>query len=219
MVTSHRRWPVLLAFLGVLLFSAPLVLAQDRDDYRDRGRVQGQDRAYDNGYRRGEDRGRDDARHDRAFDYSRDRDYRNGDSGYDRRYGDRDWYRDQYRRGYVAGYTRGFQMFAPRRYDRDDVYRDPGYQGRAIPRPYAQYGITVNAGYDRGYRDGLEKGRDDFRHDRRFDPDRQKWYREAERGWSRPLGSRSEYAAAYRQGFLSGYRAAYGQRGDWDDRR
>ncbi len=218
MLTMHRRWPVLLAFLAVLFFSAPLVRAQDRDDYRDRGFVQGQNRAYENGYRRGENRGRDDARHERAFDYGRDKDYRNGDDGYNRRYGDRDWYRDQYRRGYVEGYTRSYRLYAPRGYDRDDLYSYPRYDGRAVPRPYAQYGLAVNAGYNKGYNDGLDKGRDDWRHDRRFDPDRHNWYRDADRGWSRLLGTRSEYAAAYRQGFLNGYRAAYGQRGDWDRR-
>ncbi len=211
MVTVYRRLPVLLAFLAVLFFSAPLAVAQDRDDYRGRQVIEGQNRAYDNGYRRGEDRGRDDARHNRAFDYARDKDYRNADNGYDRRYGDRDGYRDQYRRGYVEGYTRTYRMYVPRGYyDRDDRYRDD--EGRVV-RPYTQYRAYVSAGYNRGYNDGLDKGRDDARHNRRYDPDGQKWYRDADRGWSRLLGTRSDYATAYRQGFLNGYREAYGRRG------
>ncbi len=216
MFTPFKRLPVLLAFMAAVAFSVPACAQAVYYPAARSGDVQRQ--AYDFGYRRGEDRGRDDAQHHRAFDYTRDRYYRGADDGYNRRYGDRNWYRDEYRRGFIAGYTRSYQGYArgyDDRYPRSDN-RYPVYEGRAVPRPYA-YDSRASFGYDKGYRDGLEKGRDDVRHERRYDPQRHDWYRDGDRGYKRDYGPRPEYQAAYRQGFMSGYAASYGNRGyDYD---
>lgn len=214
MFTAHSRLPVLLAFLAAVAFSAPACAQAVWRDYPGARSIDAQRQAYDYGYRRGEDRGRDDATHSRAFDYARDKQYRRADDGYNRRYGDLNWYRDEFRRGFVAGYTRGYQAYAPRGYYDNRTYgnRYPGDDGRAVPRPYAPYDSRVNFGYNKGYNDGFEKGRDDIRHNRRYDPQRQNWYRDADRGYKREYGPRSDYAVTYRQGFLSGYGAGYGDR-------
>ena len=76
---------------------------------------------------------------------------------------------------------------------------------------YGNYGYSE--AYDRGYREGVDKGRDDG-HDRdQYDPRRQKWYREGDRGYNKRYGTREEYIAAYRQGFLRGYDEGYRQNG------
>lgn len=218
MVKVHNRLPLLVAFVAVLFFSAPL-FAQDWRDYRAPYSSEAQQRAYNNGYHEGQERGRDDGRHDRVADYTRDKEYRRADEGYKDRYGDREWYRNEFRRGYVAGYTRAYNQYAPRRYRYDDRgigygYPAPRYEGRAIPRAYyPQYDDRVNRGYNKGYEDGLKKGRDDERHRRAADPRRHDWYRDGDRGYDRDDdGPRANYIAAYRDGFLNGYAAGYDER-------
>ncbi len=218
MLTVHRRLPLLFAFAGILFFSAPLVA----QDWRGGApyAAEAQQRAYDNGFHEGQERGKDDARHDRVFDYTRDKEYRKADEGYKDRYGSREWYRNEFRRGYVAGYTQTYNQWSPRgrRYDNRDygyTYPAPRDEGRAVPRPYSPYGdgVRMRAGYDKGYNDGFDKGRDDARHDRRADPYRQGWYRDGDRGYHREYGPKDAYIASYRDGFLSGYAAAYGNGG------
>jgi hypothetical protein len=62
---------------------------------------------------------------------------------------------------------------------------------------------------DRGYHDGLEKGREDCRKDRDYDPSRHKKYRNADDGYKSSYGDRRDYEAGYRRGFEEGYRLAY----------
>ncbi len=219
MFSAHARLPVILGFLAAVAFTAPACAQATWRDYRTVGPNEAR-QAYDFGYRRGEDRGRDDAQHGRAFDYTRDRYYRGADDGYNRGYGDRNFYRDEYRRGFAAGYTRGFNLYAQRGYYDDRgyypaqpqpyVYNYPGYDGRAVPRSYSAYDSRF--GYSKGYEDGLEKGRDDIHHNRRYDPQRHDWYRDGDRGYKREYGPRTDYTAAYRQGFVNGYAAGYGDR-------
>lgn len=77
-------------------------------------------------------------------------------------------------------------------------------------------------GYDRGWRDGSREGSRDGRRNR--DPRfwREDDFRDADNGYKRWMGPRSEYARGYREGYRSGYRRAYatsrpGWRGGWDD--
>jgi hypothetical protein len=181
----------------------------------------GNDSAYNNGYRRGFDLGRDDARY-RRYDYDRHDEYRDADWGYDRGYGDRGGYRDAFRQGFIAGYDDGFYGRGQRSYGYgNEAYRNDGYRSYPAPpaygnveRGYPRYGggYGVNPGYDRGYRDGLDKGRDDGKHHDAYDPRRQKWYREADRGYKDDFGSRWAYESAYRDGFLRGYDEGYRER-------
>lgn len=84
-------------------------------------------------------------------------------------------------------------------------YRDPretgGYYGRG--------GYSEAPAYQTGFRDGLEKGRDDASHRRAFDPNRQSWYRSADRGYNSRYGSRNEYERIYRDAFEQGYSSGY----------
>ena len=123
-------------------------------------------------------------------------------------------------------------------YRSDDVYgrrdgRRPNQNGsrtgRAVPRgeqypdsypyPDARYPQERGGyGYDseafrRGYEDGLNKGREDMRDGDSFDPARHGWYKSADRGYSSRYGSKDEYKAEYRRGFLSAYESVHDGRG------
>ena len=74
------------------------------------------------------------------------------------------------------------------------------------------YGVSSVA-YDNGYRDGLNKGREDARDRDSFDPVRHKEYRNADRGYNSRYGSKDQYKFAYRDGFDAGYRQAYRDNG------
>ena len=87
----------------------------------------------------------------------------------------------------------------------------PGYPGR----PGDARGYGYGSGYDEyalstGYRDGYEQGLDASRDRDRFDPRRERWYREGDRGYKRDARmSRDRYKELYRRGFLDGYEAGY----------
>ena len=78
--------------------------------------------------------------------------------------------------------------------------RDRDYRGRTL--------YTTPA-FQNGYRDGLEKGRDDGNDNDRFDVSRHSWYRSATRGYENEFGSRSAYQDMYREGFEAGYADGY----------
>jgi hypothetical protein len=221
---SYRSLAPVLALVAGLAISAPAQAQPNGNAWgwwrnNDGASVRG---AYDNGYRVGYDRGLQDSR-GRRYDYRRDNAYRDGDWGYDRRYGDRDDYRRSFQQGFVAGYDaayygRGSRYPTYPSYPSDSRYPSypsyPSYPGypSSYPGGYGGYGnYGYSEAYDRGYREGVDKGRDDG-HDRdQYDPRRQKWYREGDRGYNKRYGSREQYAAAYRQGFLRGYDEGYRQ--------
>jgi hypothetical protein len=100
-------------------------------------------------------------------------------------------------------------------------------QGRAVPRSdrgtaggypqsypqypgsYGQYGSSRNIASQNGFNDGLEKGAEDARKNRSFDPLRHEWYRSADRHYESGYGSREQYKDFYREGFKAGYGRAY----------
>jgi hypothetical protein len=63
-------------------------------------------------------------------------------------------------------------------------------------------------GFERGRSEGAERGYRDDRRGRGGDFRRDSWYRDGDRGYRGGMGSRSEYAAGYRQGFAAAYRSA-----------
>src|SRR5688572_23890051 len=69
-----------------------------------------------------------------------------------------------------------------------------------------------SAAYDNGFRDGLEKGREDARDNDSFDPVRHSRYRSGDRGYNSRYGTREQYKLTYRDGFESGYAQGYGSR-------
>ena len=71
---------------------------------------------------------------------------------------------------------------------------------------------SSSAAYDNGFRDGLEKGREDLQDNDSFDPVRHSRYRSGDRGYDSRYGSREQYKLTYRDGFEAGYAQGYGRR-------
>jgi hypothetical protein len=107
-------------------------------------------------------------------------------------------------------------------YGGDDRYgsnnRDQRYRDRADRGVYPNSGVYGNntsrggynsVPYDNGYRDGLEKGREDAGDRDSYDPVRHGWYRSGDRGYNSRYGSRDAYKLTYRDGFEAGYDRAY----------
>jgi len=66
--------------------------------------------------------------------------------------------------------------------------------------------------YDTGYRQGLDRGRDDARRGRVFSIERHDEYRDADSGYRRDEGiSRDQYRQMYRDGFRAGYAESFQQ--------
>lgn len=105
--------------------------------------------------------------------------------------------------------------------------RDAGGYGSPYPAPYPYpsnrpvypsypgtnggYGGYNNVAFQNGANDGYEKGRDDARRNRSFDPVRQDWYRSADRHYDSRYGSREQYKDLYRQGFRDGYERGFNE--------
>ena len=233
MIARRRLIPALVVVAGLACSATAMAQPNGRAYGYWNNRGGGSQAAYDNGYRSGFDQGQADRRGRDRYGYDRQGRYRSGDYGYNSRYGSRDDYRQAFRRGYSEGYERGYYADAgsggavPRR-DRDGYEsRYPGYPNGGYGYPgggyggYGSRGGYYNEAYDRGYREGNEKGREDVSDNDRYDPRRHKWYREGDRGYNSRDGSRDQYKAAYRdafeRGFADGYRSygGYGNSGGW----
>jgi len=81
------------------------------------------------------------------------------------------------------------------------------------PRAGSWYGPQRSTVFEyasrNGYVDGYEKGVDDARDRRAFDPVRHRRYRSADHNYNGRYGPKVEYQNAYRQGFRAGYDAGY----------
>jgi hypothetical protein len=172
--------------------------------------------AYDQGYREGFRLGQQDALGQRAFDHGRHNVYRRGDAGYDRRYGRREAYRQAFRSGFSTGYADAFRQVSrtadgrPRAVPRSGIPagRAPAYPSARGYPDYGRYGYG-SFGFDRGYTDGYERGMEDARRNRRFDPIGHRDYRSANRGYDRRYGTRDQYRIQYRDGFRRGYEEGF----------
>lgn len=89
------------------------------------------------------------------------------------------------------------------------VYQDDRY-GNSYPNSNGRYGNN-SVPFDNGYRDGLEKGREDAQDRDSYDPVRHSWYRSGDRGYNSRYGTRETYKLTYRDGFEAGYEQAYRQ--------
>jgi flagellar biosynthesis/type III secretory pathway protein FliH len=178
--------------------------------------------AYDNGFREGLKEGEKDGRKNDRFAYEDEKSFRRADKGYHREYGQVDRYRQSFRTGYVAGYSEGYRRYARgygsigadrarsrRDSRRPDIYSDrrsyPGYPDRA----YGRYGGYSNIAVENGVSDGYEKGTEDARKNRSFDPLRHAWYRSGDRHYENRYGSREQYKNLYRDGFRDGYERGF----------
>lgn len=98
----------------------------------------------------------------------------------------------------------GLALAAPAVTEARDQY---GRGGRDRNYRYESYAGQV--GSERGYDDGLKRGRRDGDHGDRFDVRRDGKYRDGDRGYRSSYGPRSEYVRSYRRGFEQGYRDGY----------
>ena len=178
------RTRFLAAMLGAALLS-PLTLSTAAAQPR-AGVVGGFD--YDRGYRDGLRRGEQDGRQGRDFDRFR------GSTG--------DEFRRGFADGYRVGYERTFRQFGSS--GRNDRRND----GRRLPGGYQE------PAYARGYSDGYTRGQADGRNGGRYDPVRERDYRDGDNGYFGSYGPRDAYRNNYRAGFRQGYEGGYrdGQR-------
>jgi flagellar biosynthesis/type III secretory pathway protein FliH len=180
--------------------------------------------AYDNGFREGLKEGEKDGRKNERFSYEDEKTFQRADKGYHREYGAVDRYRQSFRTGYAAGYSDGYQRYAPR-YGSGQYGNGRYRNGRVAPRQdtrggypnypaypdrtYGQYGGYTNFAVQNGVNDGYEKGVEDARKNRSFDPLRHSWYRSGDRHYEGRFGSREQYKDLYRQGFREGYERGF----------
>ena len=189
--------------------------------------------AYDNGFREGLKEGEKDGRKNDRFAYQDEKSFQRADKGYHREYGPLDRYRQSFRTGYAAGYSDGYRRYSPGygpngRYG-DGTYNDGRYgDGRAVPRSsgrrpdvypsypgypsngsYGRYGGYTSEAVQNGINDGYEKGAEDARKNRSFDPLRHDWYRSGDRHYNGRFGSREQYKDLYRRGFQEGYERGF----------
>ena len=90
----------------------------------------------------------------------------------------------------------------------NDRYGNGRYDNRYPNNGSNRYGYN-NEAYDNGYRDGLEKGREDALDRDSYDPVRHSWYRSGNRGYNSRYGTREAYKIDYRRAFLQGYDRGY----------
>jgi hypothetical protein len=104
-------------------------------------------------------------------------------------------------------------IYGDDRYSRSDDWRyrdrDNGVYDRRYPNDRNRGYGNNSAAFDNGYRDGLEKGREDARDNDSFDPVRHSRYRSGDRGYNSRYGTRDAYKLAFGDGFESGYAQAY----------
>lgn len=170
---------------------------------------------YAQGYRAGLREGERDARSRRRADYGRHNDYRRGGGWGNNRAGEA----EAFRRGFMEGYGQAYGRFSrgwndryPNRgYPSYPAY--PSYPGRSYPGGGyggggyggGYYSPAAQRGFDDGYREGRNAGRGNDR----YDPVREKRYRDGDSGYNRRYGSREQYKQEYRNAFRQGYDRGY----------
>jgi hypothetical protein len=188
----------------------------DRLGYAQRSYADARRAAYDNGFREGLRQGENDGRRNNVFAFQDERTYQRADKGYHREFGPLERYRTSFRSGYSAGYSDGYQRYA-RNYGyngRPDYSRGPGYPNTYPRYPqqspgYRGYGGYGSPAFQNGASDGFDKGVEDARKNRSYDPHRHSWYRSGDRHYEGRYGSRELYKDVYRDGFTDGYDRGY----------
>ena len=123
------------------------------------------------------------------------------------------WRRDDDRRERSRDYRRG-RDYRNDRYRRDGRYDDRYRRGSRYGYGYNTFEIARREGYQQG----LYTGASDARRGQSYNPQRSRYYKNADSGYNSRYGARGQYRQAYRQGFLLGYREGY-QRYGYNNRR
>ncbi len=160
------------------------------------------DVARNTGYRDGLEKGRNDARQGASFNLERHDAYRDADHGYRSSFGNKEDYRRQYREAFRLGYEEGYRGRPDRWAGQEPPEERTGRRGAA----YSE--VAENT----GYRDGLEKGRNDARQGASFNLERHDAYRDADHGYRSSFGNKEEYKQQYRDAFRRGYQEGYRRR-------
>jgi hypothetical protein len=79
----------------------------------------------------------------------------------------------------------------------------------AVPRNGGWQATQIRDAYDRGYREGIQRGERDGRDGRNFDYTRDGTYRSADSGYNQRYGTRDAYRGEFRRGYQAGYRVGY----------
>jgi len=106
--------------------------------------------------------------------------------------------------GVYGGTVGSYPQPYPQQYPQTYPQQYPQYPGA-----YDPYGGYRNIASQNGFNDGVEKGAEDARRNRSFDPLRQDWYRSGDRHYESRYGSREQYKDLYREGFRTGYERGY----------
>ncbi len=198
--------------LGISAAATSTVLAQVNDDRRQRDRRQ-DDRDVNRGERRGQERERESTR---AGENARERERRERDRERIIRERERDRLaRERERERERERIAREREIARERsRRPVGPIYRpgrvyDPVYGSNRYPDNSGRYGSARAIAEQRGYATGLDRGRDDARDHRSYNPNNSSHYRDGDSGYHSEYGSKDAYRAAYRDGFRRGYAAGY----------
>jgi Ni/Co efflux regulator RcnB len=102
--------------------------------------------------------------------------------------------------------TMGFAAAQDGRYsDRDDYRYDRDYHHDGYRNDFRE---GIQRAGDIGYQDGMQVGREDSWHGKRFNP-YPRGHNHADRGYSHEFGSRHEYREHYTQAYHEGYERGY----------
>ena len=110
------------------------------------------------------------------------------------------------------------EAYRDARRDRQEALRTErrrgGYQDDRYDRDrrYDSYRNSARRmGLSQGYRDGYEKGQEDFRKHRVPNLTRHDRYRDADHGYKHEYGDKGSYRQGYREGFENGYHEGLGR--------
>jgi hypothetical protein len=96
-------------------------------------------------------------------------------------------------------------------YRRDDRYRNRRYD------PYNQNNIYQIA-QQQGYSYGMNVGAADAQRGQSYNPQRSRYFRNANSGYNSYYGNRGQYQQVFRNAFVQGYREGYMRYGGYDRR-
>ncbi|MBS1793797.1 MAG: hypothetical protein JSS81_08080 [Acidobacteria bacterium] len=102
--------------------------------------------------------------------------------------------------------------------DYNGGYNNGGYNNGGYNNNYG-YGYMYRIAQQNGYRDGYNKGIEEYREGDRYNPEDTRPYRNGTNGYDRSMGSKDQYKQIYRQAFLQGFRQGYGQYNNRNNRR
>jgi hypothetical protein len=190
--------------VSVILALGTFTVAQDADDYYQRGGGQARQYGYDSGFHDGQRRGQHEGRENDPFDYHTP-DWRQATRGYKNWMGPVGAFQSGYQQGYAEGFRSGFISERP-------GWRDGDRNDRSYGNNFYGSGSRNRAAYDNGYQDGATMAREDIYKNKRFNPEPRARFGGRDDGYSRAYGDKNIYKAEYTDGYRAGYESAFNRR-------